>query len=199
MPYYLYLLKELTRLLIRWKNDLLMTNSYLKCNAELARPGISSTGSTDSIHTSFLFPSSAFISLHENAPAPAKFCKKGRSQGDAGWDWSNLRRNLAIFDQNLAVFGASGGRSSLNDHVPRAENETGVTSEVRSAPNKSTGYKFHFLVNVSECLILSHYYAPDRSFFQKTKPRNLGLRRKFDGVSFLVAPKLSTSQTPVQT
>ena len=186
---------------------LVVTDLYSKCNAKSARTGLSSPESTDNMLTFFVFLTPAYISLHENAIAPDKFRRNGRSQGGTRGDRPNPGKNLAISDQNLAVFGKWKGatfhlnrdkytcygnwtcqkpfisfhalspagtprapevpssleeRSLLNarnrdgHQSSQAGNETGVPSAVQSAPNKSTGYKFHFLVNVSKCLTLSH-------------------------------------------
>jgi hypothetical protein len=71
------------------------------------------------------------------------------------------------------------------DQSCQAGNETGGPSEVQSALSDSTTYKFHFLVNVSKWLILSHSPALARSFLKKTKAWNLAAGREFEGVSFL--------------
>jgi hypothetical protein len=82
-----------------------MTTSYSKCNADFARSGLSSANSTDSMRTSFRFLTKPYISLHENVAGPPKFCRNGRSQEAALEDSSYRHKNLASFDQNLAVFG----------------------------------------------------------------------------------------------
>jgi hypothetical protein len=190
------------------------------------------------MRTSFLFLTPAYISLHGNALAPAKFRRNDRFQEEALENRSNLSENFAIFDQNLAIFGMwkGGGptahhnrneyssygnwasrkpfisfhalspavtttaprlpsspeeRSLLNERnwdrnqSSQAGNETGGPSVLRSTLSDSTTYKFHFLVNVSKCLILSHSPALARSFFKKTKVWNLAAGREFEGVSFL--------------
>jgi hypothetical protein len=214
------------------------TDSYLKCNAKSALTGLSSAESTDNMRTFFLFITKAYISLHDNALASAKFRRNGRSEEEAREGGSNRRQNLGIFDQNLAIFGMWKGsgptfhlnrdkytsygnwtapkpfvsfyalspavtptvprlpsspeeRSLLNernwdpDQSAQAGNETGGPSEVHSALSDSTTYRFHFLVNVSKCLILSDLSALPRSFFKKTKALNLAAGREFEGVSFL--------------
>jgi hypothetical protein len=82
-----------------------VTTSYSKCNADFARSGLSSANSTDSMRTSFRFLTKPYISLHENVAGPPKFCRNGRSQEAALEDSSYRHKNLASFDQNLAVFG----------------------------------------------------------------------------------------------
>jgi hypothetical protein len=92
-----------------------MIDSYSKCNARPAQAGISHVESTDNMPTFFLFITKAYISLHENGPAPAKFRRNGRSQAAGRENSSNLRQDLAIFDQNLAVFGKwKGGRATFH-------------------------------------------------------------------------------------
>ena len=83
--------------------------SYSKCNVQFARPDLSFAASTDSMLTFFLFLSPDYISLHENAPAPPKFRRNGRIQEEAVEDRSNLLQNVAIFEQNLTLFGRSKG------------------------------------------------------------------------------------------
>jgi hypothetical protein len=84
---------------------LVVTDSYSKCNAKSARTGPSSAESTDNKRTSFLFLTPAYISLHGNALAPAKFRRNHRSEEGGREGRSNLRENLKVFDQNLAIFG----------------------------------------------------------------------------------------------
>jgi hypothetical protein len=92
-----------------------MTTSYSKCNPLFARPSLSSAGSTDSMSTFFIFLTSHYISLHENAAAPANFCRNGRSQDAGAEDRSYRRKNLAIFDQNLATFSIWKGGGPTSD------------------------------------------------------------------------------------
>jgi hypothetical protein len=230
----LYLQADRSSVYASSTNNLGVRDSYSKCNAKSARTGLSSAESTDNMRTFFLFLTPAYISLHGNALAPAKFRRNGRSEEGAQVVRSNLRQNRAIF----AIFGmwkAVGPTLHLNhnkdlsygnrtaqkpfisfhalspagttidpgvptspeerslrtrrnpdpDQSCQAGNETGGPPEVQSALSDSTTYKFHFLVNVSKCLILSRSPALARAFFQKTKAWNLAAGREFEGVSFL--------------
>jgi hypothetical protein len=156
-----------------------ITDSYSKCNAELGQTTLTYAASTDSMRTFFLFLTLAFNSLHENAPASAKFYRNGRSPGGAREDGSNLRQNLTVFDQNLAVFGGwKGGSPNLHPNLSsyRAGSETGVPPEISSDPSESMTCKFHFLVFVSGCLVLSHscVFLRAQPFFS-VKKRRLGV------------------------
>jgi hypothetical protein len=107
------------------------TSPYSKCSAQSARSGVSSAGSTDSMRTSFLFLTKPYISLHENVAGARKFRRNDRSQEAAAEDRSYRRQNLAIFDQNLAVFGIWKGRRPTF-HI----NQSRFNNYVKATPHR---------------------------------------------------------------
>jgi hypothetical protein len=189
-------------------------DSYSKCNAEFARSGLSSPGSTDSIRTSFLFLSPHYISLHKNVAGPRKFRRNGPSDETPAENRSYRPKNLAIFDQNLAVFGrwkgavptsrinhrrcnSYGNWTSLTPfisfHLP-SENETGVPPEMQSTPSSSIIYTLYFLVFVSPCLVLSHSCVLDRSFSLRKEDSLSQTATRIPGCLVLHGPAMGVAQ-----